>query len=130
MKTIDVSFKGAEILLFDARTGAGQMRIIINDGKDKAMVKEERFDKDPQSWALSVMHEVRQKLKAANSERSLEDDPLAGHVAVRFRKDEEELQQSLAKFYIKAHDQIRSAKMSKLSYYEMEKKIVGMKALF
>ncbi len=76
------------------------------------------------------MQEVRQKLKSANSEKTFDDDPLAGHVAIRFSKDEEELQHSLLKFYARAHDQIRSAKMSRLSYYEMERKIVGIKSIF
>jgi hypothetical protein len=61
---------------------------------------------------------------------TLDDHPLAGALVLRFKQEEELVHERLAKFLAQARERIRSGKLAKLSYIDLEKKIVGFSAKF
>ncbi|MBI4450608.1 hypothetical protein HY642_01415 [Candidatus Woesearchaeota archaeon] len=129
MQTIPVVFKNAEVLNYNPRDDMVEFRVVINDGKDKAVVRRCKIA-DPEQLAAEVLNEVRTKLKEAHRHFTLDDDPLAGVVNVKFEQEIDEVESSLAKFLASVHNSVRSAKLSKLSYLDMERKVKGLKAEF
>lgn len=129
MKTVDVAFKRMEVANFDPRQEVVEYRIIFNDGKDRGIQKNGKIE-DPQQEATALIKEIREKLKALHNERSLDDDPLANIVMVRSKQDDEELLEKIARFLNSVKERIRVAKLSKLSYADMEKKVKGMTTEF
>ena len=126
MKPVDVLLKRAEVTGFDAKTGIVQYRIILNDGKDKAIQRAEKID-DCQEIAQEIFSEVRTKMKALHRSSSLDDGPLANVVLIRIAGDEELLVERLSKFLMSIKEKIRNANSRKLSYLDTEKQIIGLK---
>ena len=126
MKPVDVLFKRAEVISFDPRESAVSMRIIINDGKDKAIQRTEVIS-DCGELAEGIFSEVRQKMKMLHKINTLEDGPLENIVMVRIAQDEEVLLERLAKFFATIKEKIRNSKLKKLSYFDMERQIIGLK---
>ena len=126
MKPVDVVFKRAEVTGYDARESAVALRIIINDGKDKALQRTEKID-DCGDLAESIFFEVRQKLKMIHKSGTLDDSPLANVVMVRIAQDEEVVLERLARFFATIKEKIRNAKLKHFSYMEMERQIIGLK---
>jgi len=129
MKPVDLKFKSIEVTTFDPRSETVGLRIIINDGKDKALVKTGKIE-DPLRQAEGFISEIRTKIKDANKELCLDTDPLAGIIMVRVMPDEEELLEKMSRFLASIKERMRSARTGKLSYLEIEKKIRGAKATF
>lgn len=125
MKPVDVMLKRAEVLNFDGRTGVVEFRVIINDGKDKAIQRSQAIE-DCTALANDIFQEVRKKMKALHSTLNLDDDPLASIVMVRIAGDEEVIIERLAKFFATVKEKMRNAKMKKLSYFDMERQIKGL----
>lgn len=129
MKAVDLKFKSIEVTQFEPKTETVELRIIINDGSDKALVKREKIE-DPIKQAEAFISEIRTKIKKAHSEKVLDDDPLAGIVMVRMMYDEEELLEKMSRFLANIKERIRTARMNKLSYMDIEKKVRGAKLSF
>jgi hypothetical protein len=126
MKPVDVVLKQAEVMNFDPKTGIVEFRIVVNDGKDKAIVRSEKID-DCAELANDLFQDVRKKMKSIHKSISLDDDPLASIVLVRIQGDEELLIERLSKFFASIKEKMRNANMRKLSYYDMERQIKGLK---
>ncbi|HSU72935.1 MAG TPA: hypothetical protein VLJ21_03745 [Candidatus Binatia bacterium] len=126
MKPVDVLFKRAEVLAFDAKTGIVEYRVIINDGKDKAIQRQDKID-DCGKLANDIFTEVRTKMKELHKSNNFDDGPLANVVMVRIAGDEEVLIERLFKFFASIKEKLRNASMRKLSYYDTERQIVGLK---
>lgn len=126
MKAVDVVLKRAEVLKFDARTGSVEFRIIINDGKDKAIQRSQIIE-DSEALAKNVFQEIRTKMKELHKSSSLDDEPLATVTMVRIQGDEEVLIERLTKFFGSIREKMKNAKMKKLSYYDIERSITGLK---
>lgn len=126
MKAVDVVLKRAEVLKFDARTGAVEFRIVINDGKDKAIQRSQIIE-DSEALAKNVFQEIRTKMKELHKSSSLEDEPLATITLVRISGDEEVLIERLTKFFGSIREKMKNAKMKKMSYYDIERSITGLK---
>jgi len=124
MKPIDVNFKKIEITDYYSQLDQVKVRILFNDGKDKAIEKQLTIT-EPTAHVTEWISEIRQKLKSSHSEFTLDDHPLAGVTLLRFKQEEDILMERMAKFLAQAKERIRSAKLAKLSYYDMEKKIKG-----
>jgi len=129
MKTIDIDFKKADILDYYAQLDQVKLRILFSDGKEKALVRQFSIV-DPGKHVSELLHELKSKLKEAHSVKTLDDSPLAGHLVLRFKQDPEIVEERLAKFLATVRERIRSGKLSKMSYFDLEKKIVGCSVVF
>ena len=126
MHAVDVTFKRAEVTNFDARTGAVEFRIIVNDGKDKAIVRNQVID-NAGVLANEVFQEVRKKMKELHSSTSFDDGPLAGVTMVRIKGDEEVLIERLSKFLASIREKMKNSASKRLSYYDLERQVKGLK---
>jgi hypothetical protein len=126
MKPVDVVFKRAEVMGFDAKTGIVSYRIIINDGKDKAIQRSEKID-DCAEIAQEIFTEVRTKMKELHKTNNFDDSPLSNIVMIRIAGDEELLVERLSKFLGSIKEKMRNASMRKLSYIDTERQIIGLK---
>jgi len=130
MKTVNIQFKKIEVTNFMSREGVVDFRVIVNTGgeADKALVKSCVID-NPEQLTKEIISEIRQKAKALGSGglvREIGDGPLGGVVILRVQNDEEELSEKIARFFASVRERIRSSKMARLSYFDMERKIKGM----
>lgn len=129
MKAVDVSFKKIDVLDFYSQLDQVKVRVLINDGQDKQLIKQISIA-DPSKHAMEFFSEIKSKIKEAHSERTLDDHPLAGALIIRCQQEEDVVLEKMAKFLGMVRERIRSGKLSKLSYFDLEKKIVGMKSEF
>ena len=124
MKHIDLDFKKADILDYYAQLDQIKLRILFSDGTEKALVRQFSIV-DPSKHVADLLKELKSKLKEAHSVKTLDDSPLAGHLILRFKQDPDMVEERLAKFLATIRERIRSGKMSKLSYFDIERKVVG-----
>ncbi len=130
MKTVAVKFAGVEVASYNARDEHLEIRVLLNDGKDKQMIKQLRIE-DPAGQADEILREVREKLKKAHSTGPNYDyDPLSGIVHIKWLQDEELVQERLAKFIAALREKIRNAKRKNTSYYDLEKQMASLKTGF
>jgi hypothetical protein len=129
MKAVDVDFKKIDVVDYYSQLDQVKVRILFNDGKDKALIKQFSIT-DPAKQASDMISEIRAKLKEQHREFTLDDHPLAGALLLRFRQEEDLLHEKMTKFLASVRERIRSGKLSKLSYFDLEKKIVGAAAGF
>ena len=126
MKPVDVVLKRAEVTGFDAKSGIVQYRIVLNDGKDKAIQRSEKID-DCGELAQEIFSEVRTKMKSLHKTSNFDEGPLSNIVMIRIAGDEEVLVERLSKFLASIKEKLRNANMRKLSYLDTERQIVGLK---
>ena len=126
MKPVDVVLKRAEVIGYDAKTKVVKYRIVLNDGKDKAI---ERSDEIENSAVLAqeIFTEVRTKMKSLHKSSGFDEGPLSNLVVIRIAGDEEVLVERLSKFLGSIKEKIRNAAMRKLSYIDTERQIIGLK---
>ena len=129
MKRVDAKFLGAEVTKYNARDEHLEIRILLNDGKDKAFSKQLRIE-EPLRQAEELFKDIREKLKKAHSEGGFNDDVLCGLVHIRWMQDEELIQERLARFLLALHERIRNAKRKNISYYDLERQIVSARTSF
>jgi hypothetical protein len=130
MKTVAVKFISADVAAYNARDDKVDVRILLNDGKDKQMLKQLKID-SPAQQAELILREIREKMKKNHGTGpSYDDDPLAGLVNIRWTQDEEAVQERLARFLATLGEKARNAKRKNLSYYELEKQVLGARTSF
>lgn len=129
MKRVVVDWKVAEVTEFVPQTEEFTLRLLLNDGKDKASIKKLKID-SPEHIASSWLAEVRAKIKASHAERSLDDNPLTGVVILQMKQEEDVLEEKFAKFLAQIRERLRVAKLSKMSYGDMQKKLTGLSVKF
>mgnify|MGYP001595628261 CR=1 FL=1 len=129
MKRVDVRLLGAEVTKYNARDEHLELRILLNDSKEKAFSKQLRIE-EPLRQAEELFKEIREKLKKAHSGPSFGDDVLGGLVHVRWMQDEELIQERLAKFLLALHEKVRNAKRKNISYYELERQMLSARTSF
>jgi hypothetical protein len=129
MKAVDVDFKKIDIVDYYSQLDQVKVRVLFSDGKEKALVRQFSIT-DPGKQALDMISEIRTKLKEQHKEHTLDDHPLAGALILRFKQEEGLVHEKMAKFLAQARERIRSGKMAKLSYLDLEKKIVGFTSAF
>ena len=128
MKPVDIVFKKIEVTDYYSQLDQVKVRILFNDGKDKALEKQVTI-KDPARHVEEWLSEIRTKIKAQHQSNSLDDDdPLAHTVVLRFKQETDVLSEKMARFLAQVNERIRSGKLAKLSYYDMEKKVKGVAA--
>jgi len=129
MKRVDVKFKSAEIVKCNAREQSVEVRVVINDGKDKMVVRSVNL-KEPEAEASAIFNDVRDKLRNANKGSSDWNDPLGGVVTVRFMQDEEAIVERLSKYFTTLRDMFRPSRFAQQSYWDLERKLMAHKASF
>jgi hypothetical protein len=122
MKTIPLTFKKIEVTDYYPQLEEFKIRILLNDGVDKAFEKQEDI-KDASAQVNGWFKEIRDKIKQKHSELDLEDHPLAGHVMIQYTQEEDRIMDQMARFLNKIKETVRSSKMNKDSYYDMQMKI-------
>ncbi len=127
MKTVDVKLVSAQVAKCNAREGSVEIRIVLNDGKDKALLKAVDL-KNPEGSALAIFNEIRDKLK--NAHKGSGDGFLDGVVTIRFNQEEDFVIERLAKYFTTLRDKLRTNKFSKVSYWDLERSILTHKASF
>ncbi|MEM4246735.1 MAG: hypothetical protein QXR48_00290 [Candidatus Woesearchaeota archaeon] len=130
MKTVPLRFISAEVASYNARDEHLEIKILLNDGKDKQMIKQLHIE-DPSGQANEILREVREKLKKAHSSGpNYDDNPLSGIVNIRLLQDEELVEERLAKFIAALKEKIRNAKRKNISYYDLEQQVRLLKTGF
>lgn len=130
MKSVAVKFLGVEVAAFNARDEHLEIRIRVNDGKEKQLLKQLRLQ-DPAGQADEILKEIREKLKKAHaSGPTYSDDPLAGLVHIKWTQDEEHVHERLAKFLAALREKIRNAQRKGVSYYDLELQMQTAKTKF
>ena len=129
MKAVDVDFKKIDIVDYYSQLDQVKVRVLFSDGKEKALVRQFSIT-DPAKQAQEMITEIRTKLKEQHREHTLDDHPLAGALLLRFKQDDEQLYEKMARFLAQTREKIRSGRMAKLSYLDMEKKVKGFTANF
>jgi hypothetical protein len=130
MKSVAVKFLGAEVAAYNAREEHFEVRILLNDGKEKQLVKQLILE-NPAQQADEIIKEIRYKLKQAHGNNpAYDDNPLSGLVHLRWLQDEEIIHERLAKFLAVLHEKIRNAKRKNVSYYDLERQMLSAKIRF
>ena len=129
MKRIDVRLLSAQVATYNARDEHLEIKILLNDGKNKQLLKQMRLE-DPSVQANEIFKEVREKLKKAHSSSRLSDDVLGGIVHIRWMQDEEMIHEKLARFLGALREKIRNAKRKNISYYDLERQMLTARTSF
>ena len=130
MKNVDVRLISAEVTNCNARESSIDIRIMLNDGKDKALPRSINFKKtDPQAEAQAIFNEMREKIKSANKS-SGGDSFLDNVVNIRFKQDEEAIVERLSKYLTTLRDMFRTTRFNQVSYWDLERKVMSHKASF
>lgn len=127
MKVVDLSVNQISVLRFDPRREMVEFSLEYNDGQPREIRQMTRIG-DPELMASKVLKRIREGVKQSFSPE-FDDSPLAGIVSIRFRNDIDEMQDRLTNFFRTIVNGIRSSKMAKMSYGDMERKITGIKVL-
>ena len=125
MKPIELTFKKIEVMEYFSQLDQVKIRVLFNDGTDKAIEKQLTIT-NPQKHIAEWLAEIRTKVKQKHQEHTLDDHPLAGTVVLNFKQETDVLEEKMARFLAQTKERIHAGKMAKLSYYDMEKKIRGV----
>lgn len=129
MKKVDVAFKRLDVVDYFPQLDEIKVKLLFDDGQEQTSVKQFSIT-DPQAQAREWFGEVRALLKKRHQPDSLDDDPLANVLVLRFKQEEDVLQDKLARFLAQAREKIRSAKLAKLSYYDLNRKMKAYQVEF
>ena len=119
MKKVDVKFKKLEIVRAFPRDNSVEVRLLLNDGKEKLMSRSLKLDNTVQV-ADELIQEVRDKMQLLHKSEASYDDVLSGITIIKFVQDEDVLLEKIAKFLASAREKIKVASAGRLSYYDME----------
>ncbi len=129
MKRVDVRLLSADVAAYNARDEHLEVRILLNDGKEKQLIKQLRLE-HPGQQAEEILKELREKIKKAHQSDSLGDEFLGGLVHIRWMQDEELVHERLAKFLAALNEKIRNAKRKNTSYYDLERQMLTARTSF
>lgn len=119
MKKVEVLFKKLEIVRAFPRDNSVEVRLLINDGKDKIMSRSVKLENTVQV-ADELIQEVRSKMQLIHKSKHSTDDILSGITVIKFAHDEDVLLEKIAKFLTSAREKLKVASAGRLSYYDME----------
>ncbi len=129
MKRIDVRLISAEVQSYNARDEHLEIKILLNDGKDKALIKQLHLD-NPNEQAGDLFKEIRERLKKAHETSSTSDDLLGSVIHVRWMQDEEIIHERLARFLAALREKIKNGKRKGISYYDVERQMMNASTKF
>jgi len=132
MIKVPLTFKRLEIVDYDPQLDQIRARILFHDGlagKDKAFVRQFKIE-DPASHVAAWVKELRNILREQHSKVALDDNPLAGHVVFTFTQEEDKVFERMTKFLMHMRERIRSSKLARESYYDLQLKVKDQKVEF
>ncbi len=129
MKAVDVHFLKMDVVDYYAQHDQVKVRVVYHDGKERASIKQFSVV-DPLKHASEWFKDIRGALKREHSVSTLDDHPLAGHLILRFKQEEDVVESRMAKFLAQVKEGIRGGKSSNLSYVDMEKKMKSFSVRF
>ncbi|MBI4148514.1 hypothetical protein HY490_04445 [Candidatus Woesearchaeota archaeon] len=121
MRAVDLRLKKLEIIKVDPRANSAEVRLIVNDGKDKALVSTFSLD-DCTKRSTDLLSELRTKIKKAHKGQDVAEDILGGFVIIRFKDDEEVAIERMGKYLQSVKETVRLAQAGRMSYYDAEEK--------
>lgn len=119
MKKVEILFKKLEIVRAFPRDNSVEVRLLLNDGKDKLMSRSVKLENTVQV-ADELIQEVRNKMQFLHKCEHSNDDVLSGITVIKFAHDEDVLLEKIVKFLTSAREKLKVASTGRLSYYDME----------
>lgn len=132
MIKVPLTFKKMEIVDYDPQLDLVKVRILFHDGragKDKAFVKQIKIE-DPAAHIAGWAKELRSLLREQHAKVALDDHPLAGHVVFTYTQEEDKVFERMTKFLMHMRERIRSSRLARESYYDLQLKIKDQKVVF
>lgn len=129
MKKVPLFFKEMKIIEYIPKDDQVTIRIILNDGTDKAFERTVTIT-EPEHMVNTWMQEIRNKVKKRHTHIDLDDSPLAGHVVITYEQEEDKLMEKMIKFLMHMKERIRSGKQHRMSYYDIMLKVKDQKIEF
>jgi len=122
MKKVELKFKRIEVLRAFPRDNSVEIRLTVNDGKEKVFAKSVKLDNTAEI-ADVLIQDVRNKIKADNKCSAQSDDILSGVLVVKMCDDDDFLIEKIAKFLTGVREKFRLANSGRMSYYDIESQI-------
>lgn len=122
MKKVEVKFKKLEVARVFSRDNAVEIRLILNDGKDKSMNKSVKLD-NVADIADELVKEVREKLQTAHKTSGENNDILSGVVILSFKDDEDIVMDKITRFLASVREKMKAASTGRMTYYDVEMQI-------
>lgn len=119
MKKIDLKFKKLEIVRAFPRDNSVEIRLTVNDGKEKIFARSVKLDNTAEASDV-LIRDVREKIKESNKLSSNPDDILSSILIVKFSDDDDVLMEKITKFLTGVREKFRVANSGKMSYYDIE----------
>lgn len=129
MRTVPITFKKLEVLDYDPQTDHYKIRLLINDGGDKALEKYSKID-EPQKQIDLWLKDIRNKLREKHSKLSLDDHPLANQLVFKYTQEEDVVIEKMSKFLMRIKERVRSSRQNRESYWDMQMKVKNQKIEF
>lgn len=128
MKTVTVAMKSGSIKSYNAREGKCDVLLVLNDGRDKAIIHSMTKD-DAETQATTLMNTIRDKLRAAHGEGRA-DNALDAFINIRWTMDEEDLLGKMTAFIHSVQQKMRGANTKQKSYADVEREMMRFKVSF
>ena len=129
MKTVDVNFKKVDVVDYYSQLDQVKIRILYDDGEEQAYVEQFSIN-DSEAQSRKILTDIRDSLKSKHRYEDSDDHPLSGHLVLRYKQEEDIIQDKMFRFLNQVSERIRSGKLANLSYFDMSKKITGFSANF
>ncbi len=125
MKAVNLTINKITIGEYYAQLDQVNFRVHYNDGNDHVYT-EQITVKDPESHVEKWLNSIKKEVKKRHAVLSLEDDPLSGALIVRYTQETDIIHEKMTRFVAQVRERIRSGKLSKLTYWDLEKQVKGM----
>lgn len=119
MKRVEIKFKKLEIVRAFPRDNSVEIRLLVSDGKDKALDRSVKLDNTAES-ADDLIKEACDKIKMANKSVQTSGDFLSSLVVFKMIDEQDVVMEKITKFLTSAREKVRVANAGKMSYYDME----------
>ena len=119
MKKIDLKFKKLEIVRAFPRDNSVEIKLTVNDGKEKVFARSIKLDNTAEASDV-LIRDVREKIKESNKLSTNPTDILSSILIVKFSDDDDVLMEKITKFLTSVREKFRVANSVRVSYYDIE----------
>ncbi len=119
MKKIDLKFKKLEIVRAFPRDNSVEIKLTVNDGKEKVFARSIKLDNTAEASDV-LIRDVREKIKESNKLSTNPTDILSSILIVKFSDDDDVLMEKITKFLTSVREKFRVANSGRVSYYDIE----------
>ena len=118
MKAVDVNFKKVDVVDYYSQLDQVKIRIVYDDGEEQAYVEQFSIN-DAETQSRKILADIRANLKSKHKDDDFDDHPLSGHLILRYKQEEDVIQDKMFRFLNQVKERIRSGKLANLSYFDM-----------